>query len=289
MPMVAHTHTEMWPSLIEAHSSTMTSTIAEEEEKYQHNDPEHHHHQEDESGWEMIASASSTSIHRSISSPNFSSSSIALLESSAEDDQSSDHSSFVELDTSIVVDHDADCDGFVLPTPPHSPAASKPITSQSRTPSFRDAILLNASERQREEEEKREEVERREAEERLKHTRRSRRLRRIVVDSGAGMGMRRCAKSTGDLRMTVKIEEAEGCDGGGGGGFGGYGIIEEEVLGETDASDYYNRKSTGRASRRNGSKLRPDEAKRKAYIVSKKNAQRQKQGQKKEEGKRNKR
>jgi len=277
MPIVAN-NSDMWPSLIEAHNhSSMASTIFEEEE---HQQQEQKHHQEDESGWEMIAN---TSIHRSVSTPDLSRSFIALLESSAEDDQSSDHSSFVELaenDASM----DTDCDGFVLPTPPHSPT-TKPITAQSRTPSFRDAILLNASELQKEEEMKKEETERREAEERLKLKRRNRGQRRIVVVSGgeSGIGMRRCAKSTGDLGM-LKIEE--GCDGGGG-GLGG--VIEEEVLGETDAPDYYERKSAGRANRKNGRKLRPDEAKRKAGIVAKKNAQRREQGQKKEESKRNRR
>jgi len=92
--------------------------------------------------------------------------------------------------------------------------------------------------------------------------------------------------------MMVSIQEGEGggdgCMGGGGGGGSGCGggyangvtIHEEEVLGETDASDYYHRKNVGRASRTNGLKLRPDEAKRKVFIVAKKDAQRQKQMQK---------
>jgi hypothetical protein len=70
--------------------------------------------------------------------------------------------------------------------------------------------------------------------------------------------IKRCAKSTGDL-----LSLAEGDD--------------EEVLGESDAMEYYNRKSHGEHGRNNGLKIRPDEAKRKEMIVMKKNMQRQAQ------------
>uniref|UniRef100_A0A7S3P8Q8 Uncharacterized protein n=1 Tax=Amphora coffeiformis TaxID=265554 RepID=A0A7S3P8Q8_9STRA len=56
------------------------------------------------------------------------------------------------------------------------------------------------------------------------------------------------------------------------------GLINEnddEIMGETDANDYYHRKSKGAQGRANGLKLRPDEAKRKAFAVNKRSMQRQ--------------
>lgn len=70
--------------------------------------------------------------------------------------------------------------------------------------------------------------------------------------------IKRCAKSTGDLLSLAGQEE--------------------EIMGESDAIEYYNRKSHGEHGRNNGLKQRPDEAKRKDMIVQKKNMQRQKQG-----------
>jgi hypothetical protein len=67
--------------------------------------------------------------------------------------------------------------------------------------------------------------------------------------------IKRCAKSTGDLLALAAEEE------------------EHEVLGESDAMEYYQRKSHGAHGHNNGMKLRPDEAKRKVMIVEKKNSQ----------------
>ena len=66
----------------------------------------------------------------------------------------------------------------------------------------------------------------------------------------------RCAKSTGDLQFLAMIHE------------------DEEVLGETDAMEFYHRKAQGAKSRSNGMKLRPDEAKRKEITMHKKDLQR---------------
>ena len=98
---------------------------------------------------------------------------------------------------------------------------------------------------------------------------------RLVINS-----IKRCTKSTGDLRSLVIHEDVEddGYGYGGGAGGGGGGIIhEEEILGETDASEFYSRKNKGNMNRHNGKKTRPDEAKRKAFIIDKKNAQRKAQ------------
>jgi len=69
--------------------------------------------------------------------------------------------------------------------------------------------------------------------------------------------IKRCSKSTGDLRSLV--------------------IHEDEVLGESDAMDYYHRKSMGATGRVNSLKTRPDEAKRKNFTMQKKQMQRQQQ------------
>lgn len=84
--------------------------------------------------------------------------------------------------------------------------------------------------------------------------------------------IKRCAKSTGDLRALAAMQaenELDDDDHGGGGG----------DMGATDAMEYYNRKSHGAHGRSNGMKQRPDEAKRKQMIVQKKNLQRAKQKQ----------
>jgi hypothetical protein len=56
--------------------------------------------------------------------------------------------------------------------------------------------------------------------------------------------------------------------------------LEDQVLGETDAMDYYHRKQKGMSGRQNGMKIRPDEAKRLDITMLKKEMQRQNQGMK---------
>jgi hypothetical protein len=66
--------------------------------------------------------------------------------------------------------------------------------------------------------------------------------------------IRRCSKSTGDLLSLIHEEE--------------------EVMGVTDAMDYYHRKNSGVKNRASGLKKRPDEVKRKEIIIQKKGLQR---------------
>lgn len=49
------------------------------------------------------------------------------------------------------------------------------------------------------------------------------------------------------------------------------------VVGDTDAELYYNRKAQGKLGRKNGRKIRPDEAKRLQITMAKKDIQRQQQ------------
>jgi hypothetical protein len=74
--------------------------------------------------------------------------------------------------------------------------------------------------------------------------------------------IKRCTKSSPDLRSLVNVNEED--DGG-------------EILGFNDAHEFYARKAHGEASRFNGKKIRPDEAKRREWIINKKDAQRQQQ------------
>jgi len=71
--------------------------------------------------------------------------------------------------------------------------------------------------------------------------------------------IKRCIKSTGDLQSLAVCPEEE----------------EEEILGATDAMEFYHRKEAGYQGRVNGSKIRPDEAKRREITMYKKNLQRQ--------------
>eukprot|EP00553_Chaetoceros_curvisetus_P001250 CAMPEP_0204618236 /NCGR_PEP_ID=MMETSP0717-20131115/4957_1 /ASSEMBLY_ACC=CAM_ASM_000666 /TAXON_ID=230516 /ORGANISM="Chaetoceros curvisetus" /LENGTH=303 /DNA_ID=CAMNT_0051631935 /DNA_START=14 /DNA_END=925 /DNA_ORIENTATION=- len=141
-----------------------------------------------------------------------------------------------------------------------------------KVPSFKDIIMLNAQAREEEDRKQKEKLQ--EQQERLRKEAMERRKKsrpRLVVNP-----IKRCAKSTGDLRsMVIVEEEEEGYYGGGGGGI----IQEDEVLGDTDASEFYSRKQKGSTSRQNGKKLRPDEAKRKNFIIHKKEAQRRAQQQ----------
>lgn len=68
--------------------------------------------------------------------------------------------------------------------------------------------------------------------------------------------IRRCTMSTPNLRSLAEEED------------------DDEVLGDTDAMEYYNRKAKGYSGHKNGMKLRPDEAKRKDITMYKKELQR---------------
>jgi hypothetical protein len=139
-----------------------------------------------------------------------------------------------------------------------------------KIPSFKDIIMLNAQGRHEEEQKKRNIVQ--EHQEKMRNLaiqRRKSNKPKLVVNS-----IKRCAKSTGDLRSLVIHENPEEDSfGGSRGGIVHDVIHENEILGETDAMEFYSRKSKGSLSRQNGAKIRPDEAKRREIIMFKKNAQ----------------
>ena len=133
----------------------------------------------------------------------------------------------------------------------------------------------------------------------------------VTEDVGGGGKTMKHAHSTGDLtkmlvgpeqertrmfgqgrsRMTRKqlsdlMEEDDEGDfiigrgsGGGGGGGGGGAPNESDIMGDTDAMDFYHRKEKGSKGTSNKKKIRPDEAKRKEISMHKKEMQRQKQAE----------
>ena len=123
---------------------------------------------------------------------------------------------------------------------------SSAVLVSTKTTSFRDAILSPS--KTTSDETKQQDP----AENAAPQTRPNKIKPKIVVTP-----IRRCSKSTGDLRTLV--------------------IDENEVLGESDAMDYYHRKEMGASGRINSLKVRPDEAKRRSITMYKKQMQRQQQ------------
>lgn len=130
--------------------------------------------------------------------------------------------------------------------------------------SFRDAILKEQTQETKDEENLQQQQ--------AKSPRAMKKKPKFVVKA-----IRRCSKSTGDLQSLARIAENEDHYGGGGGGGGGDPYNEDLIMGETDAQLYYNQKAQGKLGRKNGRKVRPDEAKRLQITMAKKDDQRQRQ------------
>lgn len=171
-----------------------------------------------------------------------------------------------------------------------TPSISKPFGSVwgpgaskggvRRSPSFAEMVKVSAEASAEEEAKKAAHLEA--TAERLKKEREARRKARARHMKLVVTPIKRCTKSTGDLQSLSRIHEtSEHDDAMGGGGGGGFGDIaehhEDEVLGDTDAMDFYHRKAKGVQNRASGKMIRPDEAKRKEISVHKKDVQREKQ------------
>jgi len=235
--------TSPWPTIVESHADKQ----------------EDEHGEVEGENWEILSGSESRPGELSLSlarknralkhcesSPNFGS---IYFEDEEE--------SFLEIDPDMKSVSTTMTDmSHVLVETPSLASASSPVgggmVKVHRVPSFKDAILLNAQEIQKEqhEEKKRKEQDFLDS---MKKTKLRMNKPKIVVKE-----FKRCSMSTPDLSSLARVDEHD----------------NEEVWGETDASDFYARKSMGASSRRNGLKLRPDEAKRKAFIMHKKNAQR---------------
>jgi hypothetical protein len=85
----------------------------------------------------------------------------------------------------------------------------------------------------------------------------------VVSNDKHSSRLKRCGFSTGDLQSSTlyptDVRQGPASI-----------IPEEEVWGDTDAMEFYNQKALGSSSRFKGLKLRPDEAKRKEFSLSKK-------------------
>lgn len=140
----------------------------------------------------------------------------------------------------------------VIEPPSVVPIAGDKAVNIRRVPSFKDAVLLNSQEKSKEEQ--------------LALKQRaiaSMRKKPKVKPKFVVQEIRRCAKSTGDLRSLARIEDDED--------------ENDEDPGACDGEEFYARKQHGDTSWKNGLKIRPDEAKRKAMIICKKDAQRARQ------------
>lgn len=207
-------------------------------------------------------------IHRCESTPVFSS------YSTIDNFQPSDE------EFSYVLDCDSSVDAQSLMSSNHDTillsqkSTSTTANTMRKVPSFKDIVAANAQ--KLEEEDRIAKLKQKELEQKRREDavqRRKQMRPRLIVSP-----ITRCAHSTGDLRSLIIHEEEEGHSGGGGGGASAVIHEENEILGESDAIEYYNRKSHGSKGRVNGKKIRPDEAKRKEMIIHKKNAQRKAQG-----------
>mmetsp|Transcript_6406 Transcript_6406/g.9309 ORF Transcript_6406/g.9309 Transcript_6406/m.9309 type:complete len:310 (+) Transcript_6406:100-1029(+) len=164
-----------------------------------------------------------------------------------------------------------------------SKTTSSPSLPKKKFPSFKDAILLNAKEVQNEQDRmlnRRQKIKEKLQKEHLQ--RRKSNKPKLVVSP-----IKRCARSTGDLTKLMIIQEGDDNhqDSGAVGGAtnassflqNSIPIQEEEVMGETDAEEFYSYKAMGSVSRKKSLKIRPDEAKRKQFIMHKKGSQRRRQ------------
>jgi hypothetical protein len=89
----------------------------------------------------------------------------------------------------------------------------------------------------------------------------------VVVPATTVRPMRRCSKSTGDLQSLC--QDQNWLDGAADDDYG------PQPSGVCDTMEFFNRKALGSLARTNGLKLRPDEAKRRDFILLKKEQQRQ--------------
>ena len=163
------------------------------------------------------------------------------------------------------------CATSVMSTDPPLLVKSLPIAGDEpvqivRKPSFKDAILLNAQETASEEADKKN-LALKQHQQRVMN--RTRVKPKFVVQT-----MKRCSRSTGDLTSLATIQDDVEEDCAGGGGRGLATVPAEEVLGATDAEEFYARKKHGGEARKNSLKLRPDEAKRKEFSLYKREMQR---------------
>lgn len=148
---------------------------------------------------------------------------------------------------------------IVMVSGPSSVVSSQSCWSTSSKISFRDAIMKEHTQETKDPDSTDATSERE-----IKPLKTVRKKPKFVVKP-----IRRCSKSTGDLQSLARIAEDDDP------------YDEDLILGDTDAQLYYSQKAQGKLGRKNGRKIRPDEAKRLQITMAKKDDQRQRQAAKK--------
>jgi hypothetical protein len=211
----------------------------------------------------------------------------------------------------ILIDEDTSMgtSSWTLPsaaTAPNAATTSSPVSAwgSKSAPSFKDILAKNADKPMSWGCDK----QKTEAMLRDSHRRHHLRVRTkpkfVVAGDTKGSGMLTHAHSTGDLTKLMEMAEQERRGGRGrmkkqfsalmedddegdfvigrgnaasSGGGGGDAMGADQVMGDTDAMDFYHRKEKGSQATSNKKKERPDEAKRKEISMYKKELQREKQ------------
>jgi len=150
---------------------------------------------------------------------------------------------------------------MVMVSEPSSVISSQSSWSDSSKISFRDAIM-----KEKTQEFKDQSTTENGSEGQVQQPKPLRKKPKFVVKP-----IKRCSKSTGDLQSLTRIAENDDHQGDDGPN------NNDLVVGDTDAELYYNRKAQGKLGRKNGRKIRPDEAKRLQITMAKKDDQRQRQ------------
>jgi hypothetical protein len=101
------------------------------------------------------------------------------------------------------------------------------------------------------------------------------RPRFVVVAAPSNPTMRRCSKSTGDLQSLSRNYMNQNKNNCINDVYHHQEEESEEILGASDAMEFYHQKAAGAMNRSHGLKLRPDELKRKEMILQKKKQQQQ--------------
>jgi hypothetical protein len=247
--------------IVEKMSSTLTEeskiNLCSEEQDYD----------EEKDSWEVLSDCEEghnekhvtldiDGLHRCVSTPNFSSRNVLLK----------DTDDFSDLDSTFDV-QSLNTEGMrsaqVLPTASADDWSMVSNTGNfKKIPSFKDMLLMNADNKQ--------DQARKDLQDKLQQNLMERKIITPTFVVSQVATLKRCSFSTGDLQDPFRMNKGELTH-------VGTAIPEDEVLGESDAMEFYHRKALGSSSRVKGLKLRPDEAKRKEYSVYKKETHRNSQ------------
>jgi len=249
-------------------SSKMISTTVTEDINHQLNSADQNCDDEEENSqnWEVLSDSEKDvptteqvvrlveidALHRCVSSPNLS------MRNVLHTDEFSDVDSYLDV-------RSLQTEGTKKGSSDDWSMISSTTGTFKKSPSFKDMLLMNADSKQ--------DQARKELQEKLRQNVVERKTitPTFVVSKVHTSRLKRCGFSTGDLqdahytldKRELPTQEST--------------IPEEEVVGDSDAMEFYSQKAMGSTSRAKGLKLRPDEAKRKEYSLYKKEIHRNSQ------------